>query len=107
MKCESCRFFSGSFAALDYVHAGLGVATDRGIINEPVPLGRRWASDSCGPRPLSTLRSARYSGTSGGIAKTQERQQKSILAPDGQPGNLGRRLKSAGLSRAESCRTPV
>ena|SRR6516225_9587386 len=42
MKREVCKFFSGSFAALAYVHAAYAVATDRGIINEPIFLGRRW-----------------------------------------------------------------
>ena len=42
MKREVCKFFSGSFAALAYAHAAYAVATDRGIINEPVFLGRRW-----------------------------------------------------------------
>ena len=42
MKREVCKFFSGSFAALAYVHAAYAVATSRGIINEPVFLGRKW-----------------------------------------------------------------
>jgi hypothetical protein len=42
MKREVCKFFSGSFAALGYAHAAYAVATSRGIINEPVFLGRRW-----------------------------------------------------------------
>ena len=42
MKREVCKFFSGSFAALAYAHAAYAVATSRGIINEPVFLGRRW-----------------------------------------------------------------
>ena len=42
MKREVCKFFSGSFAALAYVHAAYAVATSHGSINEPVFLGRRW-----------------------------------------------------------------
>ena len=42
MNREVCKFFSGSFAALAYAHAAYAVATSRGIINEPVFLGRRW-----------------------------------------------------------------
>jgi hypothetical protein len=42
MNREVCKFFSGSFAALAYVHAAYAVARSRGIINEPVFLGRRW-----------------------------------------------------------------
>ncbi len=43
MKREVCKFFSGSFAALAYIHAAYAVATSRGIIDEPVFLGRRWS----------------------------------------------------------------
>lgn len=42
MNREVCKFFSGSFAALGYAHAAYAVATSRGIINEPVFMGRRW-----------------------------------------------------------------
>jgi hypothetical protein len=42
MNREVCKFFSGSLAALAYAHAAYAVATSRGIINEPVFLGRRW-----------------------------------------------------------------
>lgn len=40
MNREACKFFSGSFAALAYVHAAYAVATSRGIVDEPVFLGR-------------------------------------------------------------------
>jgi hypothetical protein len=42
MNREVCKFLSGSFAALGYAHAAYAVATSRGIISEPVFLGRRW-----------------------------------------------------------------
>lgn len=42
MNREVCKFFSGSCAALAYAHAAYAVATSRGIIDEPVFLGRRW-----------------------------------------------------------------
>jgi hypothetical protein len=42
MKREAFKFFSGAFAALAYVHAAYAVAASRGIINEPVFLGRKW-----------------------------------------------------------------
>lgn len=42
MNREVCKFFSGSFAALAYVHAAYAMATARGIVDEPVFLGRRW-----------------------------------------------------------------
>ena len=42
MNREACKFFSGSFAALAYAHGVYAVATSRGVINEPIFLGRRW-----------------------------------------------------------------
>lgn len=42
MNREACKFFSGAFAALAYVHGAYAVATSTGVINEPVFLGRRW-----------------------------------------------------------------
>ena len=42
MNREVCKFLSGAFGALAYVHAAYAVATSRGIINEPVFLGKRW-----------------------------------------------------------------
>jgi len=42
MNREACKFFSGSFAALAYAHGVYAVATSRGVISEPVFLGRRW-----------------------------------------------------------------
>ncbi len=42
MNREVCKFFSGSFAALAWAHAAYAVATSRGVVDEPVFLGRRW-----------------------------------------------------------------
>jgi hypothetical protein len=42
MNREACKFFSGSFAALAFVHGAYAVATSCGVINEPIFLGRRW-----------------------------------------------------------------
>ena len=42
MNREVFKFFSGSFAALGYAHAAYAVATSRGVISEPIFLGRRW-----------------------------------------------------------------
>ena len=42
MNREACKFFSGSFAALAYAHGVYAVATSRGVISQPVFLGRRW-----------------------------------------------------------------
>lgn len=44
MNREVCKFLSGSFAALAYVHAAYAVATSSGIISEPVFRGRRWGA---------------------------------------------------------------
>lgn len=42
MKREVCKFFSGALAAAAHAHAAHAVVTSRGIVNEPVSLGRRW-----------------------------------------------------------------
>lgn len=42
MKRDVGKFLAGSFAALAYAHAAFAVAASRGIIEEPVFLGRKW-----------------------------------------------------------------
>jgi hypothetical protein len=42
MNREACKFFSGAFAALAYVHGAYAVATSCGVINEPIFRGRKW-----------------------------------------------------------------
>lgn len=42
MNREVCKFLSGSFGAMAYGHAAYAVMTSRGIINEPVFLGKKW-----------------------------------------------------------------
>lgn len=42
MNREVCKFFSGSFAALAWAHAAYAVATSRGVVDEPIFLGRNW-----------------------------------------------------------------
>lgn len=42
MNREACKFFSGAFAGIAYAHAGYAVATSRGILDEPIFLGRKW-----------------------------------------------------------------
>ncbi len=85
MKREVCKFFSGSFAALAYVHVAYAVATDRGIVNEPVFLGRRWGVG------YMWTEAAVYSAVSlalryaGWISKPQgQLQQPTISATDGE-----------------------
>ncbi len=79
MNREVCKFFSGSLAALAYVHVAYAVATSRGIINEPVFRGRRW-----GVGPLLT-EAAVYAALSlvlgyvGWSPKPQERLQYSAV----------------------------
>ena len=102
MKREVCKFFAGSFAALAYAHAAHAVATSRGIINEPVFLGRRW-----GVVGYMWTEAAVYSAVSlalgyvGWISKPQEQLEKSTTYPtngqskqpvgaDGQPQPVSR-----------------
>lgn len=42
MRRDTYVFLSGSAAALAYAHAAYAVAAARGIISEPVFLGRKW-----------------------------------------------------------------
>lgn len=84
MKREVSKFFSGSFAALAYVHAAYAVATSRGMINEPVFLGRRWGVG------YMWTEAAVYSAVSLGLgyvgwsSKSQVRLQESVTSvPDG------------------------
>lgn len=93
MNREVCKFFSGSFAALAYAHAAYAVATSRGIVNEPVFLGRRWGVG------YMWTEAAVYSAVSlglgyvGWISKPQgQLQEPAISATDGQskqPGAAG------------------
>lgn len=45
MKRELCKFLSGAVAGLAYAHVAYAVAVSRGILNEPVFLGRRWMTE--------------------------------------------------------------
>jgi hypothetical protein len=42
MKRELCKFLAGVVAGLAYVHVAYAVAVSRGILNEPIFLGRKW-----------------------------------------------------------------
>ncbi len=42
MKRDAYKFLSGSAAALAYAHVAYAVAASKGIMNEPVFLGRKW-----------------------------------------------------------------
>jgi len=95
MKREVCKFFSGAFAALAYAHAAYAVATDRGVINEPVFLGRGGVSDTCGRRPLFTLQSAWHSDTSAGSPNLKNSyRSRRPLRRMGKVNNLPRQLNN-------------
>ncbi|WP_396928510.1 hypothetical protein [Mycolicibacterium sp.] len=74
MNREVCKFFSGSFAALGYAHAAYAVATKRGIINEPVFLGRRWGVGFMWSEAAVYSALAVALGYAGWRGKTQEQQ---------------------------------
>lgn len=42
MNRDAYKFLAGATAALAYTHAAYAVAAAKGIINEPVFLGRKW-----------------------------------------------------------------
>lgn len=42
MTRDTYTFLSGSAAAMAYTHAAYAVAASKGIINEPIFLGRKW-----------------------------------------------------------------
>ena len=42
MTADGYKFLSGSAAGLAYAHAAYAIAASKGIINEPIFLGRRW-----------------------------------------------------------------
>lgn len=84
MNREACKFFSGSFAALGYAHAAYAVATSRGIINEPVFLGRRWGVGFMWSEAAIYTALAAALGYAGWGAKDQE-QQRSIQGSEPPP----------------------
>jgi hypothetical protein len=85
MKREACKFFSGSFAALAYAHAAYAVATDRGIISEPIFLGRRWGVGYMWTEAAVYSAVSLALGYFGWMSKPQEQQRKSMtIAADGQ-----------------------
>ena len=85
MKREVCKFLSGSFAALAYAHAAYAVATDRGVINEPVFLGRRWGVGYMWTEAAVYSAVSLALGYFGWISKPQAQLQKSTtFATDGQ-----------------------
>jgi hypothetical protein len=94
MNREACKFFSGSFAALAYVHGAYAVATSTGILNEPIFLGRRWGVG------YMLTEAAVYSAISIGLgylgwSKTQVAQQHVAPAAAGQePRTSGAQTES-------------
>lgn len=87
MNREVYKFLSGSFAALAYVHAAYAVATSRGLINDPVFLGRRWSVGYMWAEAAVYSAVSLTLGYFGWIVKPQEQHQKSRnIATDGQSG---------------------
>ncbi len=87
MNREVCKFLSGSFAALAYVHAAYAVATSHGVINEAVFLGRRWGSGYAWAEAAVYSAASFALGYVGWASKAQEQLQKSTnYATDGQRG---------------------
>jgi hypothetical protein len=85
MNREVCKFFSGSFAALAYAHAAYAVATSRGIINEPVFLGRRWGVGYMWTEAAVYSAVSLALGYVGWISRPQEQlQEPTTSAMDGQ-----------------------
>ncbi|AGZ52128.1 hypothetical protein PJK45_13235 [Mycobacterium kansasii] len=79
MNREVCKFFSGSFAALAYVHAAYAVATSRGIVDEPVFLGRRWGIGNMWAEAGVYAAVSLALGHAGWIAKHQVPQHESTM----------------------------
>jgi len=87
MKREVCKFFSGSFAALAYAHAAYAVATSRGIINEPVFLGRRWGVKFMWTEAAVYSAASVALGYAGWAAKPQGALPNTVISQtDGQTG---------------------
>ena len=42
MRGDGFKFLAGAAAAMAYTHAAYAVAVSRGVINEPIFLGRKW-----------------------------------------------------------------
>lgn len=87
MKREACKFFSGAFAALAYVHAAYAVAASRGIINEPVFLGRKWGVGYMWVEAALYSTAGLALGYAGWASTSQEQQSSSVMyASNGQSG---------------------
>ena len=99
MNREVCKFLSGSFAALAYVHAAYAVATSRGVINEPVFLGRRWGVGYMWTEAAVYSAVSLALGYVGWHAKPQHGLEKpAASATDGhgsQPAEAGEKLQPA------------
>ena len=62
MRGDAFKFLAGSAAAFAYAHAAYAVAVAKGVINEPVFLGRKW------PIGLLWAEAAVYSAVGLGLA---------------------------------------
>ena len=92
MKREVCKFFSGSFAALAYVHAAYAVATVHGSVGQSSSSADGGVSGTGGRRPLSTLRSVWYLATSAGAPKRERSyRNRQRLDREAEQATCGRR----------------
>ncbi|GFG52950.1 hypothetical protein [Mycolicibacterium agri] len=81
MKRDSCKFLSGSFAALAFAHAAYATAVSSGIVEQPRVRGRRW------PVGFMWLEAVLYTAVSLGLgylgwrAQPQEQPEVSTATP--------------------------
>lgn len=87
MSREVCKFFSGSFAALAYAHAVYAVVTSRGLVNEPVFLGRRWGVGYMWTEAAVYSAVSLALGYIGWVAKPQEQPHEPTASAIGRQGN--------------------
>jgi hypothetical protein len=90
VKREACKFFSGAFAALAYVHAAYAVAASRGIINEPVFLGRKWGVGYMWAEAALYSTASLAFGYAGWVATSQEQPNSTLYASNGQSSQPAR-----------------
>lgn len=83
MNREVCKFSSGFAAGLAYVHAAYAVAASRGIINEPVFLGRRWGVGYMWTEAAVYSAASLALGYAGWASKPQAEQRQPVMASSG------------------------
>jgi hypothetical protein len=84
MNRELCKFLSGALAGVAYAHAAYAVATSRGVINEPVFLGKRWGVGYMWTEAMVYSAISLALGYYGWSSKPEEMQEPRASATDGQ-----------------------